>query len=146
MIQRGWPEPLELDLPTPFAKRRDGTLLAVDLHCRWWPLHEGDERESVGRGWNERETDERVWGSGTLNPSNPPVTNSSTIAAIVTSLGGPLAAIGIVRLSGRKQQKQMYDEQQQKQKDWASIGSGVRSQQFISCMIVLINAIKIVGK
>nr|GMC65344.1 tRNA modification GTPase MnmE [Ipomoea batatas] len=98
---------------------------------------------------------ERVWGSGTLNPSNPPVTNSSTIAAIVTSLGGPLAAIGIVRLSGRKQQKQMYDEQQQKQmydeqqqkqKDWASIGSGVRSQQFISCMIVLINAIKIVGK
>nr|GMD91211.1 tRNA modification GTPase MnmE-like isoform X2 [Ipomoea batatas] len=45
-------------------------------------------------------TDERVLGSGTLNPSNPPVTNSSTIAAIVTSLGGPPAAVGIVRLSG----------------------------------------------
>nr|GMD88775.1 tRNA modification GTPase MnmE-like isoform X2 [Ipomoea batatas] len=45
-------------------------------------------------------TDERVLGSGTLDPSNPPVTNSSTIAAIVTSLGGPPAAVGIVRLSG----------------------------------------------
>ncbi|XP_019174953.1 PREDICTED: uncharacterized protein LOC109170332 [Ipomoea nil] len=45
-------------------------------------------------------TDERVWGSGTLNPSNPPFTNSSTIAAIVTSLAGPPAAVGIVRLSG----------------------------------------------
>nr|GLL47895.1 uncharacterized protein LOC109170332 [Ipomoea trifida] len=39
-------------------------------------------------------------GSRTLNPSNPPVTNSSTIAAIVTSLGGQPAAVGIVRLSG----------------------------------------------
>nr|GLL43903.1 uncharacterized protein LOC109170332 [Ipomoea trifida] len=39
-------------------------------------------------------------GSRTLNPSNPPVTNSSTIAAIATSLGGQPAAVGIVRLSG----------------------------------------------
>lgn len=45
-------------------------------------------------------TDERVWGSGTVNPSNPSVINLGTIAAIVTSLGGPPAAVGIVRLSG----------------------------------------------
>lgn len=39
--------------------------------------------------------DERLVGSTSL-----PVTSSSTIAAIVTSLGGPAAAVGIVRLSG----------------------------------------------
>ncbi|CAH9101531.1 unnamed protein product [Cuscuta europaea] len=44
--------------------------------------------------------DERVCGSGLMNPSDHPVANSSTIAAIVTSLGGPPAAVGIVRLSG----------------------------------------------
>ncbi|KAJ9567528.1 hypothetical protein OSB04_003494 [Centaurea solstitialis] len=40
--------------------------------------------------------DERVG----LNPSDPDVNSSSTIAAIVTSLGGQASAVGIVRLSG----------------------------------------------
>lgn len=42
--------------------------------------------------------DERV-GFGGVNPSEM-VAHSSTIAAIVTSLGGPPGAVGIVRLSG----------------------------------------------
>lgn len=37
-------------------------------------------------------------GFGAVN--SDPVANSSTIAAIVTSLGGPPGAVGIVRLSG----------------------------------------------
>ncbi|KAJ8530854.1 hypothetical protein K7X08_023735 [Anisodus acutangulus] len=43
--------------------------------------------------------DERLLGSGTVSPVDPAV-NTSTIAAIVTSLGGPAAAVGIIRLSG----------------------------------------------
>ncbi|KAL3371485.1 hypothetical protein AABB24_008165, partial [Solanum stoloniferum] len=43
--------------------------------------------------------DERLLGSGTVSPLDPAV-NTSTIAAIVTSLGGPAAAVGIIRLSG----------------------------------------------
>ncbi|XP_016471373.1 uncharacterized protein LOC107793520 isoform X3 [Nicotiana tabacum] len=43
--------------------------------------------------------DERLFGSGTVSPLDPAV-NTSTIAAIVTSLGGPAAAVGIIRLSG----------------------------------------------
>ncbi|KAK4722376.1 hypothetical protein R3W88_012609 [Solanum pinnatisectum] len=43
--------------------------------------------------------DERLLGSGTVSPLDPSV-NTSTIAAIVTSLGGPAAAVGIIRLSG----------------------------------------------
>ncbi|RAL47016.1 hypothetical protein DM860_017057 [Cuscuta australis] len=44
--------------------------------------------------------DERVWVSGKVNPSDHIIANSSTIAAVVTSLGGPPAAVGIVRISG----------------------------------------------
>ncbi|XP_022743899.1 uncharacterized protein LOC111294771 [Durio zibethinus] len=46
--------------------------------------------------------DERVVGLGSVNQGDPIQTQSSTstIAAIVTSLGGPPAAVGIVRLSG----------------------------------------------
>ncbi|KAI3672403.1 hypothetical protein L6452_38490 [Arctium lappa] len=45
--------------------------------------------------------DERVGlSSEGLNPSDPDVNSSSTIAAIVTSLGGQASAVGIVRLSG----------------------------------------------
>lgn len=43
--------------------------------------------------------DERLLGSGSVSPLDPAV-NTSTIAAIVTSLGGPAAAVGIIRLSG----------------------------------------------
>ncbi|XP_060198801.1 uncharacterized protein LOC132627465 [Lycium barbarum] len=43
--------------------------------------------------------DERLLGSGTVSPVDP-AANTSTIAAIVTSLGGPAAAVGIIRLSG----------------------------------------------
>ncbi|KAJ8541416.1 hypothetical protein K7X08_002232 [Anisodus acutangulus] len=43
--------------------------------------------------------DERLLGSGTVIPVDP-AANTSTIAAIVTSLGGPAAAVGIIRLSG----------------------------------------------
>ncbi|PHT84174.1 tRNA modification GTPase MnmE [Capsicum annuum] len=43
--------------------------------------------------------DERLLGFGTVSPLDPAV-NASTIAAIVTSLGGPAAAVGIIRLSG----------------------------------------------
>ncbi|XP_015071807.1 uncharacterized protein LOC107015892 isoform X2 [Solanum pennellii] len=43
--------------------------------------------------------DERLSGSGTVSALDPAV-NTSTIAAIVTSLGGPAAAVGIIRLSG----------------------------------------------
>lgn len=42
--------------------------------------------------------DERL-GNGEVSSSEP-VLSSSTIAAIVTSLGGPPGAVGIVRLSG----------------------------------------------
>ena len=45
--------------------------------------------------------DERVGlSSEGLNPSDPDVNSSSTIAAIVTSLGGQASAVGIIRLSG----------------------------------------------
>ncbi|CAN4122241.1 unnamed protein product [Withania somnifera] len=43
--------------------------------------------------------DERLLGSGTVSPLDP-TASTSTIAAIVTSLGGPAAAVGIIRLSG----------------------------------------------
>ncbi|KAK4341428.1 hypothetical protein RND71_039929 [Anisodus tanguticus] len=43
--------------------------------------------------------DERLLGSGTVSPVDPAV-NTSTIAVIVTSLGGPAARVGIIRLSG----------------------------------------------
>ncbi|XP_070056163.1 uncharacterized protein [Nicotiana tomentosiformis] len=43
--------------------------------------------------------DERLFGCGTVSPLDP-AANTSTIAAIVTSLGGPAAAVGIIRLSG----------------------------------------------
>ncbi|XP_069153426.1 uncharacterized protein [Solanum lycopersicum] len=43
--------------------------------------------------------DERLSVSGTVSALDPAV-NTSTIAAIVTSLGGPAAAVGIIRLSG----------------------------------------------
>ncbi|KAK1435495.1 hypothetical protein QVD17_01259 [Tagetes erecta] len=45
--------------------------------------------------------DERVGSSSKgSNPPDPDVSSSSTIAAIVTSLGGQASAVGIVRLSG----------------------------------------------
>ncbi|XWS23856.1 hypothetical protein CRYUN_Cryun28dG0051100 [Craigia yunnanensis] len=46
--------------------------------------------------------DERLVGLGSVNRGDPIQTQSSasTIAAIVTSLGGPPAAVGIVRMSG----------------------------------------------
>ncbi|KAG5544262.1 hypothetical protein RHGRI_016870 [Rhododendron griersonianum] len=43
--------------------------------------------------------DERL-GSSAVNPDQVVAACSSTIAAIVTSLGGPPGAVGIVRLSG----------------------------------------------
>lgn len=46
-----------------------------------------DERAAVGSGL------------GGVSKSQP-LLNSTTIAAVVTSLGGPPAAVGIVRLSG----------------------------------------------
>lgn len=43
--------------------------------------------------------DERILGNGAVRASEA-VATSTTIAAIVTSLGGPPGAVGIVRLSG----------------------------------------------
>lgn len=43
--------------------------------------------------------DERILGNGAVGSSEA-VATSTTIAAIVTSLGGPPGAVGIVRLSG----------------------------------------------
>nr|GLL37718.1 uncharacterized protein LOC109170332 [Ipomoea trifida] len=83
-----------MPLRTPRSRR-----LVHNKDTPWLVLLQGGPNSLGGVRSVAFQTDERVWSSGTLNPSNPPVTNSSTIAAIVTSLGGPPAAVGIVRLS-----------------------------------------------
>ncbi|XP_059279832.1 uncharacterized protein LOC132033774 [Lycium ferocissimum] len=81
--------------------------LAIPIHSRFsslFPLSSSQSTHKPHVTTAKQSTlvlkqDERLLGSATVSPLDPAV-NNSTIAAIVTSLGGPAAAVGIIRLSG----------------------------------------------
>lgn len=79
------PTPKGLKLPPRFPP------YLHSCHCSSSPLTDSDNKTQTLL----LSKDERAVVNG-----SPPVENTSTIAAIVTSIGGPPGAVGIVRLSG----------------------------------------------